>query len=354
MDADNTQPVNTKPVDAPPATSPKKPRLWRRRGFKTAVSFCTLMAVIGACAGLYARATNYGQQVVAAHPVDARIEMANSPAYLDRRIVNALLDEAYQFAQRDEATFNRARNTLDGGILREIADLYTGTQTVQGQSVRRQTVGYNAWISNIVEVRREVAADKSRQTIQIFAQWRMPAAWVRVNDTLYLIDAQGMRLPGDYKLEDRGRSKLLVITGVELPVAGGRAGVPLPGEPWAAGKDGVLGGDLLAGMQLAGTLGRQAFAAQVAAIDVSNQGGRRDARAPWLVLDTIWQTAGGGPSVVQWGRPVGEESFYDVKAEVKIKNLNEIYQRFNRIDAGREYADIHTEVVKLSKLALGS
>ena len=36
---------------------------------------------------------------------------------------------------------------------------------------------------------------KSVQTIQIFAHWREPAAWVRVGDGLYLIDASGTCAP---------------------------------------------------------------------------------------------------------------------------------------------------------------
>ena len=305
------------------------------------------------CVVLYAQATTYGTRVIEAHPVEARIEIANAPAYLDRAIINALLDEAYQFAQKDEATYNRARNTLDAGILRELADLYTGTQAVDGRAQNRPAAGYNAWIKRIIQVRRNVAADRSVQAIQIIAEWRQPAVWVRVNDALYLLDADATRLPGDYRPEDRGRSKLMALTGVDVPLIAGKPAVPEPGQIWASGKDGRPGADLAAGMQLAGVLGHQQFAPQIDAIDLSNHNGRRDPLAPWILLDTVWRTAGGAPRVVHWGRPVGEESFYEVQAEAKIKTLNEINLRFNRIDAGRDYVDIRTEVVWLPKLALG-
>ena len=342
-------PINPAPLPA----APPKTRFWNTRAFQTLFSTGSVLAVIVVCVVLYAQATTYGTRVIEAHPVQARIEIANAPAYLDRPIINALLDEAYQFAQKDETTYNRTRNTLDTGILREFADLYTGTQTVDGHTQNRQAAGYNAWIKRIIQVRRNVASDKSIQAIQIFAEWRQPAVWVRVNDALYLIDDAATRLPGDYRLEDRGRSKLLVLTGVDLPLIAGKPAVPEPGQVWASGKDGIPGADLSAGMQLAGVLGHQQFAPQIDAIDLTNHNGRRDPLAPWILLDTLWRTAAGSPRVVQWGRPIGEESFYEVQSEAKIKTLNEINLRFNRIDAGRDYVDIRTEVVRLPKLALG-
>ena len=116
----------------------------------------------------------------------------------------------------------------------------------------------------------------------------------------------------------------------------------------------VAGVGFVAGMQLADILRRQPYASQIGAINVANMGGRRDAMAPWIVLETIYSTAAGMPRVVDWGRPPGEESFYEVKSDVKLKTLGEIYQRFNRIDANWDYVDIRTEVIRLPKLALGT
>jgi hypothetical protein len=355
---DHQTPENPVPVNPAPAAmlaaapTPARPR--GRRAFKVMLSAAALLATVGACAAGYIHATHYGRKVVESHLVDARIEIANPPAYLDRGIVNMLLQEAYQLAQKDEETYNRSRNTLDGEILGAYADLYTGTQTADGKPVKRQAVGFNAWMESVTQVRRVVARDKSVQTIQIFARWREPAAWVRVGDSLYLIDALGTRLPGEYRVPDRGANKLMVVTGVDLPVTDGKPAVPAPGEGWRTGDDGALGDDLAAGMQLAGQLSRQAFAGQIAAIDVANLDGRRDPMAPWIVLDTVWQTGSGtGPRVVWWGRPMGQERYYEVNGESKIKTLNELYRRFSRIDAGRDYVDIRTEVVWLPKLAMG-
>ena len=320
------------------------------RWFHALLTFCCVLVVIAVCVEIYRRANNYGTKVVEARPVEARIEIQNPPAWLDRRIVTSLLDEAYAFAQKDEATYNRARNILDNDVLHDIADLYTGSDTAGGKPVSRQTRGFNAWISRITEVRREVAKDKSVQTIEIRAQWRAPAAWVHVGDLFYLIDADGVRLPGEYQAANR-EAKLMVLTGIDLPLVDGKGAVPRPGEIWTAGNTGQRGEDQLAGIKLIDTLHGKAFAGQIDAIDLTNFKGRKDALKAWIVLDTIWQTAQGSPRVVMWGRPVGEEIYYEVPTAAKIQTLNEIYQQYNRIDAGRDFVDIRTEQTYRSKMA---
>jgi len=332
-------------------SSSRKPGMLQAHWFRMLITCICVVAVVAGCAELYRRAERYGTRVVEAHPVDALVEITNPPAWLDRQIVSALLDESYQFLQKDEATYQRARNVLDRDILQEIAGIYTGVDTVDGKTVRRQATGFNAWIKQIPEVRRNVAKDKSVQTIQILAEWRMPAAWIRVGEMMYLVDAVGTRLPGDYPVKLRQPSRLMVLTGVELPLVEGKAAVPAPGELWAAGKDGQVGGDLLAGMKMIGALGNQKYVQQIDAIDLSNFGGRKDARAAWITLPTVWQSDQGVAHVVQWGRPVGAEEYYDIKAAEKLKVLGELYGRFGRIDAGREYVDIHMEGVRMPKLA---
>ena len=176
-------------------------------------------------------------------------------------------------------------------------------------------------------------------------------AWVWVGDQLCLVDPEGTRLPGDYQLEDRARSRLLVIAGVDLPVgdgiAGGMPAAPRAGEKWASGKDGSLGADMAAAMALVERLKKQPFAWQIDAVDMTNFNGRKDARAAWITLRTV--APDGAPRVVRWGRPIGEEKYYEVQADAKIKALNELYRQYSRIDAGRDYVDIRTEQVLAAK-----
>lgn len=333
----------------------KREGLLQAGWFRALLTFCTVLVVIAVCVEGYRRAANYGKQVVQATPVNAEIVIHNPPAWLHRDIVLKLHDEAYDFARRDMATYDRVRNILDNDILREIADLYTGIEKADGKPVRRQSLGYNAWIKRIVAVRRDVAQDKSRQTIQIEAEWRAPVAWIRAKseagEVLCLIDREGVRLPGNYEPRDRARSSLLAIAGVDLPMLEGKGRIPAPGETWAAGGSGRLGDDLAAGMKMVQMLQGQAYVAQIDAVDMSNFNGRQDARGPWIVLQTVWKTGEGLPRVIHWGRPAGEEKYYEVQAAAKLRVLNDIYLRFNRIDAGRDYVDIRTEMVRLPKLA---
>ena len=342
------------PVAIVPTRRSGAANLSNQRWFGPLVTFSVVLIILAVCVEIYCRACNFGARVVQSHPVEARIEISNPPAYLDRRIVQALLDEAYQFARKDSDTYHRVRNILDGQVLKEFAGLYTDSAGEEGKSTDRQSVGFNAWIKGITQVQRTVSPDKSFQTIQIFAEWRQPAAWISVGDAMYLIDAQGTRLPGVYRPEDRAGSRLMAITGLTALKPDGPNGIPAPGRRWDVAENGAMSGDLAAGMELVGFLQTQRFAWQIDAVDMANFSGRQDARGPWIVLNTIWEgTAGGGGRATQvyWGRPIGEEKYYEVQAEAKLKTLNEVFLRFNRIDAGRDYVDIRTEVVRLPKLA---
>jgi hypothetical protein len=124
---------------------------------------------------------------------------------------------------------------------------------------------------------------------------------------------------------------------VTLP-PGGK--VPRPSEAWDTP-------DIAAGMKLIDFLHGQMFVNQIDAIDVSNYHGRRDPHQAQLLLYTIWPSAANpaSPRVIQWGRPLGEEKFFDVTAAAKLITLNKIYLKYHQIDAGADVVDIHTEQV---------
>ena len=142
----------------------------------------------------------------------------------------------------------------------------------------------------------------------------------------------------------------MVIGGIDLPARDGRFEVPAPGEKWYA-KGGGMAEDLSSGLQLMELLRKQKFASQIAAIDMSNHSGRRDARSAWIVLETAWHSAAGTPHLVHWGRPIGQEKYYEVQSSAKIKTLKEVQTTFGRIDAGREYVDIRSEFARSPKAA---
>jgi hypothetical protein len=322
------------------------------RWFGSLLSFCVLLLIVAGIVEFYWRAERYASQTVknkfnpdqASAAAQERIpllcELKNQPAWLDKTIIDQIFNETQEFAARDQATYDRLQNPLDQDILREIAENYTG---VDAKGVNRWAQRNNAWIRRVVEVRRVIAKDKKSQTIEIYAEYRQPAAWVIHEGKCYLIDGEFVRLPGEYSHADRKHAAgLMAITGISLPT--GATSVPEPSASWHTP-------DLVAGMELVKLLFAQRFASQIDAIDMSNHKGRRDSRQPWIVLNTIWPMAADAnrPRTVHWGRPLGEESFYDVSAKAKIKALNQLFMQYHRIDANRDFVDIHTEQIWIPK-----
>ena len=122
----------------------REPGMMQAPWFKVLLTFCSVLVVAAICIELYRRVEAYGKRVVEAHPVNAQIEISNPPAWLDRQIVSSLLDEAYQYARKDEATYNQAECAGPGYFFTEIAgQLYTETETVDAGkpcSVRRRDI----------------------------------------------------------------------------------------------------------------------------------------------------------------------------------------------------------------------
>jgi hypothetical protein len=327
--------------------APREPAFYEVPWIRALISFCVILLVISALIEAYRRADQYASGVVKkefddAGPGKAKItltaKLMNKPAWLDQAILNQIFAETQTFAARDQATYDRLLNPLDHDVLQEIAANYTGTDA---EGVNHWTLRDNAWIQRISEVRRVISQDRKSETIEVYADYRQPAAWVAYKDKFYLIDEEAVRLPGEYSESDRkATAGLMAISGVQLP--DGMTTVPQPSEKWS-------GDDVAAGMKLADYLRGQSFDSQVASIDMTNFRERVDKNAPWIVLDTIWTAADGKPRIIDWGRPVGEESFYEVKAIVKLKALNAIYLRFSRIDADRDYVDIRADEVLLPK-----
>ena len=327
----------------------REPRFYEVPWIRSLISLCVVLLVIAVLIESYHAVKAYGNRVVqaefteqtnalGAEKIALSAELMNKPAWLDPAILNTIFAETQTFAARDQATYNRLLNPLDKDVLREIADNYTGTDA---GGVNHWTLRDNAWIKKINEVRRVVSKDRKSETIEIYAEYRAPAAWVQVGQKFYLIDDEFVRLPGEYSLADRNATAgLMAITNVDLP--GGAKTVPQPSEGWNTE-------DLRAGMKMVDLLHGQRFVGQIASIDMANYTGRKDTLKPWILLNTTFAAADGSPRVVRWGRSIGDEKFYEVSAAAKVQALNEIFLRFARIDANHDYVDIRTEQVLLPK-----
>jgi hypothetical protein len=304
----------------------------------------------------YRRLDRYANHAVEqrAAQLPVSIELKNTPAWLDQAILADILQTTVELARRDEATFQRFQNPMDAGILDEIPKQYATHLNDRS----------NAWLKRITRIQRLPDPQHNQQRIEIYAEFRKPVAWVavamlpsgeriatakalgdlaqcrdrQVQRRYYLVDADMVRLPGDYSEADRrAMTGLLAIYGVDEDM-------PRPGAAWGAPE-------LVAGLKLAETLRGEPYASQIGALNVTNYGARIRADLPQITLETVWLTPDQLPRMVYWGRPVGENSFYEVSTAAKLKALESLFARFNRIDAGRDYVDIRTEQVRVPKLA---
>lgn len=167
------------------------------------------------------------------------------------------------------------------------------------------------WVHEVKSVRRY-----PDRRIEVTCDYRRPVAMVRDGESFYLIDEHAVRLPGRYVND----STLPLIQGVA-------SAAPTPGATWP-------GDDVLAGLAVSQIVAKESFADQIAAVLVSNYGGREDPRAAHLQLAT--DRAGGR---IIWGSAPGEE-IEENTVEAKLRLLRSNFRRFGRVDAGREVIDI--------------
>ena len=159
--------------------------------------------------------------------------------------------------------------------------------------------------------------------VSIRCQFREPVAWVCQGKFCYLVDWEGVRLPGRYEVADCEGSSLMIIDGVRMKP-------PDVGQAWR-------GADLSAGLKLAMKLRSHSFRHQVNRIMVDNYDGRVDRSRPHIELVT--DRAG---SRIWWGRAADEEFGTEISAEQKLTLLQTLYDQWGRIDLNRPYVNIMT------------
>jgi hypothetical protein len=338
------------------ATGKTSVRLYKTPWVRGFLIICGVLLLVAAGIEGYKRLDRYANDAVEkrAAQLPVSIQLKDTPAWLDPAILSDILQTTVDLARRDEATFQRFQNPLDSGILDEIPAQYAAHLSDRA----------NAWLKRINRIQRVADAAHNQQRIEICAEYRKPVAWVavpvlasgeriatakamgdlaqcrdrQVQRRYCLVDADLVRLPGDYSEADRkAMAGLMAIYGVDEEV-------PRPGAAWGAPE-------LVAGLKLAETLKGEPYAGQIRAINVSNYTARIRADWPQITLETVWLTPEQLPRMVYWGRPVGEHSFYEVSTEAKLKALGNLFARFSRIDAGRDYVDIRTEQIRVPKLA---
>jgi hypothetical protein len=149
----------------------------------------------------------------------------------------------------------------------------------------------------------------------------------------YLVDGQQVRLPGESSKNLYG-ANYATLYGIDEDV-------PAPGGSWKSPE-------LVEGLKLAGAIYGQPFTSQIALINMTNFGGRaasvapNDAGSAQISMLTYYGTQ------VYWGRPIGSEGLNEVRPSRKIATLAEVFQKFNRIDAGRQWIDVRYDDPKVN------
>jgi hypothetical protein len=192
----------------------------------------------------------------------------------------------------------------------------------------------NPWVKKVVQVRRAYG-EKPGDTIEIDCDWRAPIALVHWQDYYWLVDGDGVKLPEQYTLRQvplvmRGsesrRTEIRIVEGVRNPPV--ESGQQWPGE------------DLVAGLDLVKLLHGLNFADEILRVDVSNFGGRVNAKEAQLALGTRYDTQ------IRWGRPINAKDFFvEVSPAQKLAYLKQVWEQFHRVDGNQPWIDIRFDKI---------
>lgn len=230
------------------------------------------------------------------------------------RLSDSLLAEhpraSVEFVDLPEGMMALAGGDLRGSIADLLERTWTDPELCELIANRLSNVG---WIDRVEAVERGRTGRFS-----VKARYRIPMALVNAGkDDYVLVDGQGIRLPGLYIYHDRW----YVIEGV-------RGEPPGVGQPWTSP-------DLSAGLAILELMRPEPFRPQIVGVDVSNFGGRKNARQTHVVLKTDRR------GTIRWGSAPGYEVEENLAAQ-KLAILRQNHLQTGRADAGHNTIDIST------------
>jgi hypothetical protein len=183
----------------------------------------------------------------------------------------------------------------------------------------QQVMAASPWVESVSRVER------SGSTIEVAANYRRPAALVKVGEDYRLIDGSGVLLPGLYRPD-----RMPIIEGVA-------AAPPREGRPWS-------GTQVQVGLTMIRLAASQPWMNQVRAFDV----GQTDTLGRVRIV--LWTGTGRDllrDSHVVWGLPPGKERPVEPEAATKLAWLAGIVQQpqtpelRGTIDAGHRIVELN-------------
>ncbi len=177
------------------------------------------------------------------------------------------------------------------------------------------------WIAEVQRVARSAGGE-----VSIKATFREYLTYVVKDNTGYLVDRSGVRLPRDESATKLTDGQFLILEGVFDPVP--EVGQPWPGQAVAGGLKLVHFLETHCPEQL-----RPAFVA----VDVSNYNNRRNRLDGWLSIRTLYPC-----HYIRWGYPPGETSGTESSAERKIEMLWTVFRQQGQLP-GANPLDVRNE-----------
>lgn len=231
-------------------------------------------------------------------------------AHVDQLLLRNRPDPFVEFVDLPKELVSLANYDLQSSLFGLLGREWTDDRLCAEMSARIAEVG---WISRVNFVRRTGGG-----RFEISCLYRLPAALIQQEEKYFLVDAEGVRLPGVYIHNSNWR----LIEGIAKPA-------PLAGAKWE-------GDDVRAALAVLIAIQLEPFGGQIVGVSVANFRGRSDPRASHIELLT--DQAGGR---IRWGSAPGSE-LEENGVHQKLTLLRENFSRTGRVDARHPVIDVST------------
>lgn len=229
-------------------------------------------------------------------------------AHVDRLLLLERPDPVVEFIDLPKELYGLANYDLQRSLFDVLGRDWVEDALCSEIAARVAAVG---WVGKVHYARRTGGG-----RFEVSCRYRMPVAMAMHRDVGYLIDGDGVRLPGTYVQHPAWRN---IIGAAQSP--------PPPGSRWD-------GDDIQAGLAILAAIQAEPFSMQITGVAVDNFAGRRDPRSCHLELLT--DRPGGR---IRWGSAPGQE-LEENGVSQKLALLRQNFASTGRADARYDLIDV--------------